>query len=55
MFSDELKKISWEETTERIARMTTRYAPYLLFPHRWLAQKPPDLSFCRSAASGDIR
>lgn len=22
MFSDELKNISWEETTERIARMT---------------------------------
>ena len=38
--------------------LTTRKAPYLLFPHRWLAKKPPDSSFCRSVASGgmgDIR
>ena len=30
--------------------LTTRNAPYLLFPHRWLTQKPPDSSFYRSVS-----
>ena len=48
MFSDELKNISWEETTERIARMTDNDGIYLVVHQSVLNEFPAGiLIFCR--------